>query len=111
MKTLSKKKLKDMSKGIVTEAPLSSGTCRKHGRPKRGRAVFTLAQIESLPESGRQSDVARALGIRLASVQQWCELKKNPLPFEMENGRRILYRELVIQWLEATRRYRPRKKK
>ncbi len=104
-----RKKLKKLSASIITETPLEVRHL-KHGRPKRGRATFKWAIVKTLPELGRQSDVARVLGVRLASVQQWCELKKNPLPFIVENDRRMLEREIVIKWLVATRRCRDKKK-
>lgn len=103
-----RKKIKELADGIIVESSKAS-KCRKHGRPKHGRAVFQQARIDLLPISGRQSDVARALGIRLASVQQWCCLKKNPLPFVQDKtGRRILKKTLVVKWLIATRRYKPK---
>jgi hypothetical protein len=105
-----KRKLKKLSDGIITETPIEI-RCLKHGRPKRGRATFKWVILKDLPDLGRQSDVAKVLGVRLASVQQWCELKKNPLPFIIENNRRMLEKEIVIKWLIATRRCRGKKKR
>ncbi len=104
-----REKIKKLAEGIIVEIPMRGPGCRKHGRPKHGRAVFLQARIDMLPVEGRQSDVARALGIRLASVQQWCSLKKNPLPFVKDkSGRRMLKKTLVVKWLIATRRYKPK---
>jgi len=110
MTKTTRKKLKKLSDGIITET-LTEIRCLKHGRPKRGRATFKLALLKNLPDLGRQSDIAKVLGVRLASVQQWCELKKNPLPFIIEKNRRMLEKEIVIKWLIATRRCRDKKKK
>ena len=81
---------------------------RQCGRPYGGRAVFRQQRIDALPEVGLASDVANALGIKRASVQQWWERKVNPLPFANQNGLRLFRRDVVIAWLIATRRYKPK---
>lgn len=79
---------------------------RQVGRPRRGRAVFTQTRIDALPEIGRSCEVARALGIKLASFQQWRSLKKNPLPTAYKKrGRPFFKKAQIVKWLIQTRRY------
>lgn len=110
MSKTTNKQMERMVRAIVAESERGDGECRKHGRPRCGRAIFQQVRIDALPESGRQSDVAHALGIRLASVQQWCLLKVNSLPYTLDDsGRKMLSKEDVVEWLIATRRYKPKR--
>lgn len=95
------------AKKIVDETPSLPPPKRAHGRPKGGKAVFKQVRIDLIPEVGGPSEVARALGIARASLYQWCQRKKNPLPFATAEGGQMLFsRDVVIKWLSATRRYK-----
>ena len=81
---------------------------RRHGRPAGGKLRLEQVRIDALPEYGRICEFARCLGIRDASLLQWVDLKKNPLPYvnDEETGNKIFRKDLVIQWLESTGRYK-----
>lgn len=101
-----------ISKGMTNGAPkrvrAPQDPKRKHGRPKGGCVTFDKKRIETIPEVGCMSDVAAALGLKLPSVQQWVELPNDPLPTVMKDGRRILRRDVILKWLVATKRYKPK---
>lgn len=78
---------------------------RKPGRPKAGRAVFAQAHIDALPQFGSVSQVSRALQIKHTSLQQWTTHGKNPLTFVNQSGHKLFRKDVLVAWLEATRRY------
>lgn len=78
---------------------------RRKGRPKAGRIIFQQRRIDSLPTFGNVSEVARALGIKHTTLQQWCGLDKHPLPFAVRDGHKIFRKDVLIEWLVATRRF------
>ena len=106
----SSKALNRMKRGIVKESKRKpQRQPRRPGRPIGGRTTFAKMVIDALPDIGRASDVARALGVERASVQQWWEQKDNPLPFFVNHtGRRFFRRDEVVAWLAATGRYKAR---
>ena len=96
------------AEGIKVERPIVQKTWRRQGRPSGGFTLFKRSQIDAIPEVGGPSEVADALHIARASLHQWCNRKKNPLPFATENGGAKLFRrDVVIKWLKATRHYKP----
>lgn len=78
---------------------------RGKGRPKAGRIIFQQRRIDSLPTFGNVSEVARALGIKHTTLQQWCSLDKHPLPFAVRDGHKIFRKDVLVEWLAATRRF------
>lgn len=79
---------------------------RHRGRPRHGRVVFQQVRIDSLPRLGHLSEVARTLGIKHTTLQQWCELEKDPLPFvEEESGKKVFRKDVLVKWLIKTKRY------
>ncbi len=84
---------------------------RKQGRPKAGRAVFTQAQIDALPEYGSVSEVSRALAIKHTSLQQWCDRGKNRLTFVHQGKHKLFRKDVLIAWLTATRRFNVKEEK
>ncbi len=78
---------------------------RGHGRPYGGKVVFSEARIAALPETGYASHVAKALGIKRASFQQWCNLEENPLPSIKQGGHRLFRKDVIVKWLIRTGRY------
>jgi hypothetical protein len=90
---------------------------RESGRPEgAGRVKFTQAQIDSIPDPARLCDLQRSLGVRTASIQQWCERKINPLKCKIETSpetrekkkkieRRWFKKKDVIAWLKITQRF------
>ncbi len=81
---------------------------RRHGRPKGGKIVFDQYRIDALPPIGCLSDVARILGVKPASVQQWCALRDDPLPCVKAENRTVMRKDMVIAWLIRTERYKPK---
>ncbi len=79
---------------------------RRHGRPHGGKIVFDVERIKALPMIGCSALFARTLGVRLASVQQWCNLEKCPLPSVSKDGSKILRKDIVVAWLIKTGRYK-----
>ncbi len=82
---------------------------RRHGRPDGGKITFDMARIEALPLIGNSAKIARTLGVKLASVQQWCALKENPLPSITKEGHKLLRKDILVAWLIKTGRYKARK--
>lgn len=99
-----------LSKAMTNGAPkVKPAPKRKHGRPKGGRVIFNRANIDAIPDVGYPSDVARALGIKRISVQQWADLKKNPLPHIKRKEHYMLRKDVLVKWLIKTKRYNPRR--
>ncbi len=78
---------------------------RRRGRPKDGRILFQKERIDSLPQYGHLAEVARKLGIKHTTLQQWCALPEHPLPCVEKDGHKIFRRDIVTRWLIATNRY------
>lgn len=79
------------------------------GRPKGGggRVMFTQVQIDALPESGSVRAIARALGIRQTSIQQWIhEARERLRAKQQENGRYVIQKEKLVNWLIKTKRFK-----
>lgn len=102
-------KFDDLKTGIRAASPDIPKRCRRrHGRPAGGRVHFEQLRIDALPEYGRVSEYAKALGIRDASLLQWVELKQNPLPCveDRNTGYKVFRKDIVVAWLESTGRYK-----
>ncbi len=88
---------------------------RPRGWPRAGRIIFHQKRIDSLPEFAHLSAVAQILGIKHTTIQQWCALKKHPLPFvcvDGENnpvpkheGRKMFRKDVLVKWLVSTKRF------
>lgn len=78
---------------------------RRQGRPKAGRAIFTQAHVDALPDYSTVLDVSRALQVKHTSIQQWCVHGDNPLRYGMVAGHKVFRKDVLITWLEATGRY------
>ncbi len=76
---------------------------RRRGRPDHGRIVFRQKCIDALPNIAHLSEVARCLGIKHGSLQQWIK-EDHPLPFLEENGRKLFRKDVLVAWLKATKR-------
>jgi len=100
------KAFKAAAASIVTEKVAVQQPRRQHGRPKGGRVIFKQCRISALPKIGGASDMASALGIERMSFHQWCGLKANPLPYVIQDGRKLFRRDVLTKWLIATRRYK-----
>lgn len=78
---------------------------RRRGRPKAGRIVFHQVRIDTLPKIAHLSEVARKLGIKHTTLQQWCSLKTHPLPFVDDGGHKLFRKDILVKWLIATKRF------
>lgn len=112
LKRASSKRLSRMKTRIVKESAKAKKQAKhRRGRPSGGIATFTKAMVDAIPDECKASDIARALGVERASIQQWWERDTEPLPFTInEKGRRMFAKEEVVAWLVATGRYKARKK-
>ncbi len=89
-----------------TETPIiDDADRRKRGRPKDGRLVFGKKTIDSLPHCGHLSEVARRLGIKHTTLQQWCVLDIHPLPYVKRGGHKFFRKDVLVTWLTATKRF------
>lgn len=79
---------------------------RPSGRPYGGKVRFEQKRIDNLPEIGCAADIARSLGIRRASLQQWTALKENPLPFVKDDDRMVFRKDVLVNWLVSTGRFK-----
>lgn len=78
---------------------------RRRGRPSSGRIILQQSRIDTLPQFGYPSEVARRLGIKHTTLQQWCSLDDHPLPFSKKDGRKVFRKDVLIEWLVATKRF------
>lgn len=78
---------------------------RRRGRPMAGRIVFQQIRIDGLPKIGHLSEVARKLGIKHTTLQQWCSLDIHPLPFVDKDGHKLFRKDILVRWLVATKRF------
>ncbi len=97
-------KLKKIAIGPKSKKP-KPVVKRRRGRPKDGRILFQKARIESLPQYGHLAEVARKLGIKHTTLQQWCALPIHPLPCIEKDGHKVFRKDVVILWLKSTKRY------
>lgn len=82
---------------------------RSPGRPKRtGHVILQQYRIDNLPEFVHLSGMARILNLKHSTIQQWCALKKHPLPFVVRDERKMFRKDVLVKWLIATKRFSAR---
>ena len=79
---------------------------RGRGRPKSGKVIFKQRCIDSLPKFGNISEIARILGIKHTTLQQWCALDHHPLPFVQKDDHKVFRKDVLVRWLAATNRFK-----
>ncbi len=78
---------------------------RGHGRPHGGKVKFPKSKIDALPSIACMAHISKILGVRRASMQQWCDLEDNPLKFVTQSGHRLFRKDILVKWLIKTGRY------
>jgi hypothetical protein len=73
--------------------------------------TFQKPRLDKLPEHANVSQMARALGVRRQSVQQWLNLPDRPLMYDEfddgafgGHGQKFINRSVLVRWLEETGR-------
>jgi len=98
-----------LAKGVSERKRRPRPIRRPKGCPKDGRIVFHQGRIDDLPDMAYLSDVARSLGIKHSTLQQWCLSKKNPLPYALDKRgdvvKKIFRKDVLVEWLIATKRF------
>ncbi len=97
-------KLKKIAVGPKSKKPKPIAK-RRRGRPKDGRILFQKERIDSLPLYGHLAAVAKKLGIKHTTLQQWCALPVHALPFIEKDGHKVFRKDILILWLKSTKRY------
>ena len=80
---------------------------RKRGRPQHGHIACWAVSIDRLPESMNGNELATHLHVKRQAIYYWMKLE-NPIPHLNDGGVLRFERQPVIDWLIATKRYKPK---
>ena len=84
---------------------------RHRGRPHLGKIDFQERDLDGLPDKGGMRQMARALGVTLRCIQQWCGGEK-PLRVRRDTQfRPVLFKKDIKDWLLSSGRLHGKAKK